>query len=97
MLDGAQVGYGGQWTPATSNSFSQLALLQLRAFMDNYQESLSASLQNATVDSVMPLGPANRRLLQQVRPPRFCSGGCAACRGVSHAHKLQAGHQLQWA
>ena len=69
MWRGAQVAYGGQWTPATSNSFSQMALLQLRAFMDDYQESLSSSLQNATVDSVTPLGPANRRRLQQVRLP----------------------------
>ncbi len=72
--------YGGQWTPATSNSFSQMALLQLRAFPDDYQEPLSSSLQNATVDSATLLGPANRRLLQQVRLPHFCSRPRAVCR-----------------
>ena len=60
MWRGAQVAYGGQWTPATSNSFSQMALLQLRAISDDYayQEPLSSSLQNATVDSATLLGPA---------------------------------------
>ena len=79
--------YGGQWTPATSNSFSQMTLLQLRAFSDSYQEPLSSSLQNATVDSATLLGPANRRLLQQVRLPHFCSRLCALCRDVSQAHE----------
>ena len=71
---GAQVAYGGQWSPATSNSFSQMALLQLRAFADDYQEPLSSSLQNATVESAVLLGPANRRLLQQVRLPHSAAG-----------------------
>ena len=86
MWRGAQVAYGGQWTPATSNSFSQMALLQLRAISDDYQEPLSSSLQNATVDSATLLGPANRRLLQQVGLPHSCSRPCAVCRDVSHAH-----------
>ena len=85
MWRGAQVAYGGQWTPATSNSFSQMVLLQLRAISDDYQEPLSSSLQNATVDSATLLGPANRRLLQQVRIHHCCSRLRAVCNYIPHA------------
>lgn len=64
-----EVAFGGpQWTPAVSNGFSQLLYLFMAGVQDSFQDPLSNSLQSVAVDSATLVGPANRRLLQQVGP-----------------------------
>lgn len=61
-----QVAFGGLWSPAISNSFSQFTYIFLASYTDDYQDPLNNSLQYAKVESVTLIGPATRRLLQQV-------------------------------
>ena len=64
-----EVALGGpQWTPAISNGFSQFLYLFMAGVQDTFQDPLSNSLQSVAVDSAALVGPANRRLLQQVNP-----------------------------
>ncbi len=87
-----QVAFRGVWSPAISNSFSQFTYLFLASYMDDYQDLLNNSLQYVNVESATLIGPATRRLLQQVSALGFFKDSASLApiydrppkRGVSH-------------
>lgn len=58
----------GPWTPANSNGLEAALLLQLQFHRDDYPDPLQSLVQSPKIVTVLPRGPAARRLLAaQVR------------------------------